>query len=97
MDLHVNNPQDSTTPVSIDSADYEQRLSSAVAAIRLSRLNSKGQPNLSIREAAKVFLISKSTLSDRYNGKLSRRDAHKNEQKLRPEAEKALVEWIKVM
>ncbi|KZT26593.1 hypothetical protein NEOLEDRAFT_1027515, partial [Neolentinus lepideus HHB14362 ss-1] len=51
----------------------------------------------SIREAAKGFEVSKSTLSDRYKGKVNRVKAHESQQNLSSAEELILVEWIKVM
>jgi len=49
---------------SVDSRNYEEHLGLAVAAVQQA-----GTDALSIREAAKAFNVSRSTLSDRLNGK----------------------------
>ncbi|TFK46919.1 hypothetical protein OE88DRAFT_1811454 [Heliocybe sulcata] len=82
---------------SVDSSDYEDRITLAVAAIECAGMNALGQPNLSIREASKAFNVSKSTLSDRLNGKSTKAKAREPQQKLCSEAEAALVDWIKIM
>jgi hypothetical protein len=60
-------------------------------------MKSDGQHVLSLRQAAKDYDVPRSTLTSRFNGMPTRKEAHEREQKLQPAQEKVLVEWIKVM
>jgi hypothetical protein len=49
-------------------AAAEATLQEALAAVLASGLNSKGQPILSLRSAAGIYLVKKTTLTAQYNG-----------------------------
>lgn len=51
--------------------------------------------SISLREAARLFALPKSSFTDFYNGRQSRREAHAAQQILTPEQELVLLEWIK--
>ena len=46
------------------------------------------------RAAARAYGLPRTTLRDRVNGATSRAIAHQNEQRLTPEQEQFLVDWI---
>ena len=75
----------------------EVRIQLALDAIQASGMKPDGQHKLSLRRAAKDFDVPRSTLTGRYNGTRTRKEAHECEQKLKPTQEEILVEWIKVM
>ncbi|KAF9477144.1 hypothetical protein BDN70DRAFT_774465, partial [Pholiota conissans] len=50
---------------------------------------------LSLRKAAKLFKVPRSTVTDRHNGLKTRRDAHEHQQNLTAVQEEILVEWAK--
>jgi transposase len=79
------------------SLSKEVRIRLAIDAVRASGTNSDGRFNLSLRQAAKEFDVARSTLTGRFNGMPTRKEAHEHEQKLQPAQEEVLVEWIKVM
>ena len=62
----------------------ESRLLLAIQAIRK-------DPHLSIRAAAKIYNISRTTLSERLGGRFSRRDIAANSRKLTDLEENAIV------
>jgi hypothetical protein len=65
----------------------EARIILAIEAIRTSR-------KLSCRKAAKIYNISHSTLSDRMNGRTSRRETKANCLKLSELEEEVLIRYI---
>lgn len=75
------------------SLSQEDRIQRAITAI--SRYAETGV-KYSIRRAAIDYDVPRSTLQDRYNGRLTRVQAHGSQQKLSPAQENILVEWIKV-
>jgi hypothetical protein len=80
-----------------EPVDQESHIQQAIHAIRESGTRPNGHPILSIRHAATTFGVPRSTLTDRFNGKLTHREAHVDEQNLTVVQEEVLVEWIKVM
>ncbi|KAF8060895.1 hypothetical protein FPV67DRAFT_1423145, partial [Lyophyllum atratum] len=50
-----------------------------------------------LRAAAKHFVVSRSALTARYNGRATRAEAHAAQQKLTPAQENVLKEWIKAL
>lgn len=75
-----------------DDLPYEERIQRAIEAV----LSSGGA--LSVRQAARDWDVSNSTLADRIKGnRKPRREAHAGEQKLTPLQELVLVEWVKVI
>ena len=67
----------------------------AISAIEQNRFKGSSNPIYLFHEAAQTFGISKTTLTERFNGRKTRQEAHKHEQKLDDAAQEALVEWIK--
>jgi hypothetical protein len=82
-----------------DFADLPQaeRMEHAMAALRASGTKPDGKPNISIWRVATQFEVPKSTLTDRWNGTHTRKEAHENELLVTAAQEEVLVEWIKVM
>ncbi|PSR73938.1 hypothetical protein PHLCEN_2v10245 [Hermanssonia centrifuga] len=83
--------------VDLDSLPKEEHIDCALAAVHAEGFKTNGQLNYSLHAAASDFKIPCSTLTARYNGTKTRKEAHKHEQKLSAEAEEVLVTWIKVM
>jgi hypothetical protein len=74
-----------------------QRIERALAALAASGTKRDGNPNLSIRKAAIGYEVPRSTLTDRWHGIPTRREAHAYQLLLTTAQEEVLVEWIKVM
>ena len=68
-------------------AEKESRIQQAVAALRRTR-------NLSIKRAAELFDVPRTTLSKRFRGRLSRRESHSYLRSLTLAEEDELVRWI---
>jgi hypothetical protein len=75
--------------------DLEARIQAALQAVNSSRSDSKGNPFLSLRSAAKQFDVSRSQLTARWNGRGTRASAHAAQQKMSPAQEDVLTDWIK--
>jgi hypothetical protein len=71
----------------MDSNSTESRLILALQAL-------KNDPNLSIKRAAQIYNIPRTTLSDRRAGKQSRRDIQPKSRKLTNSEELAIVQYI---
>jgi len=68
-------------------ADHEQIIEKTIADIKSGKVSS-------IRATANKYGIPRSTLQDRIKGKLSKHEARKHQQRLSPEQEEFLVDWI---
>jgi hypothetical protein len=88
---------ESSSGPDLASLSQEVRIGLAIDAVRTSGMTSDGRYKLSLRQAAKDYDVPRSTLTGRFNGMLTRKEAHEREQKLQPAQEEVLVEWIKVM
>lgn len=86
-----------TNSQDLDSLSQEQRIQLAIKAIHHSGTTSNGQPALSLRQAAKDFCVPRSTLTDRFNGVRTRKEAHEHELNMTAAQEEVLAEWTKVM
>lgn len=75
----------------------EAAIQVALEAVLASGLNKKNRPNLSLRKAAETYNVSRSALTGRWNGRLTRREAQVERQKLSPSQEEILKDWAKVM
>lgn len=78
----------------LESMAVEERIEYALDALVTLGVKPNGLPVYSIREASALFLVPNSTLHRRWNGGKSRQVAHKEQMKLRPGEEAALVSWI---
>ncbi|EKG09080.1 Helix-turn-helix Psq [Macrophomina phaseolina MS6] len=74
-------------PRKMESTRYEARINLALEALQENR-------NLSVRAAAKIYNVQRSTLQNRRVGKLARRDIPANSRKLTDLEEKAVIEHI---
>ena len=99
-------------PSDILDKSQEERMQLALAAIQGSGTKANGDPNYSVRQAAKDFNIPRTSISRRLKGTLlhcyvfvllsfceggkTRQEAHVNEQLLTAAQEEILVKWIKV-
>lgn len=68
-----------------DSDDPEERMHAAILAVRRSGLRPNKTHNLSLREAAELFNVRRSTLTSRFSGVKPRKEAHAHERVLSPE------------
>jgi hypothetical protein len=75
---------------------YEDRIQLAIKAIKAAGYKPNGDLQLSIRKAAGIYQISRSTLSNRMNGIQTHAVAHEKQQTLSAAEEEILVEWAKV-
>jgi len=87
----------STTHDDIQLIPKEDRMQAVIAAIEARGYKSNGDPILSLRSAASIWKVARSTLAARLNGVQSRSEAHSGEQLLTPNQEEILVKWTKVM
>lgn len=74
-----------------------QRMEHALAALIASGTKPDGNPNLSIRRAAQQFCVPRTTLTSRWNGTRTRKEAHEHQRLLTVAQEEILTDWIKVM
>jgi hypothetical protein len=86
-------------PLNLESLSIEERIQLALKAIEAAGRHPDGRPKLSLRKAAgpEGFQVPRSTLTNRFNGIRTRKEAHAHQQNLAPAQEGVLVEWIKVM
>ena len=90
-------PRIQIDPLDIENKSVEERVQLALAAIARNGFRPNGRPWLSLREAAKEYGITKGRLTNRFNGKQTKREAHQHEQVLDFAAKSVLVDWIKEM
>ena len=69
------------------SPSKEARLILALEALQ-------NKKNLSLRDAAKIYNVSRTTLTQRRNGRTARRDLPANSRQLTDSEEKAIVQYI---
>lgn len=67
----------------------------AIDMIKQNGFKASGKPKCSFREAAEMFRLSKTTLTERFKGRGTPQGCHKHEQKLDDASQDTLVEWIK--
>lgn len=75
--------------------EKEQQIRLALAAVMDSGMKACGKPNLSLRKAAMIYGVQKTTLTERYKGRRSRAEVNRSNQKLTPPQEDILKAWIK--
>jgi hypothetical protein len=92
-----NSPLVIVDPLDLEGKTSEERLQLALSAISRNGLKANGRPIYPIREAARAFGVSKTTLTARFNGRKTRIKAHEDERKLSVGCEHALVEWVAEM
>ncbi|KAJ3534000.1 hypothetical protein NM688_g7200 [Phlebia brevispora] len=81
----------------LDDLSPEDRIQLALEAVCDSGLKPNGDPCLSLRQAAQIYRVSHSTLTARFHGRPTCRQAHEHERKLSQIQENVLVAWIKVV
>jgi hypothetical protein len=94
MPSHPKAPRIQVDPLDIENKTDEERIQLALEAVKINGFRPNGRPWLSLREAASSFNVKKTTLTARFNGRKTRREAHEQQKALSAGAEKALVEWI---
>jgi hypothetical protein len=94
---HLKLPIMPQSPSELLDLTQVQRMELALAALVASGTKPNGHPNLSIRQTAILYEVPRSTLTDRWNGTLTRKEGHAHELLLTPAQEEVLVDWIKVM
>jgi hypothetical protein len=81
----ISPPQ--TNSSSISSQMDEEAIGEAIDGLNSGQFTSR-------RAAARHFNVNANTIDNRMKGKLSRQQAHENEQNLSPEEEQLLLAWI---
>ncbi|KAJ3576997.1 hypothetical protein NP233_g9 [Leucocoprinus birnbaumii] len=79
------------------TAESEGAIQAALEEVCASGLNSNGYPNLSLLKAAANYGVSRTTLTARWNGRLTRQEAHIPQQLLPPPQENLIKEWLKAL
>lgn len=82
----------SSRPSYIEEKSVEEHLQLALDAIAVNGFKPNGRPWLSLREAARTYQVSKTTLTARFNGRKCKRESHEHEKTLSCGEEAALVE-----
>lgn len=82
-------------PLDLEGKPTEERIHMAIAAIERNGLRDNGNPIYPFRQAAHDFNVSKTTLTARFKGRKTKKEAHEKERKLTTAHEQVLVEWIK--
>jgi hypothetical protein len=95
--LTFPHPPTMECPLDLESLAVEERIQHSLKAIEVAGRHPDGRLKLSIRKAAETFRVPRSTLTNRFNGVRTRKEAHAHQQNLAPAQEEVLVEWIKVM
>jgi hypothetical protein len=90
-------PRIQVDPLDLEGKTDEQRIQLALDAVAKNGFKANGRPWLSLREAATCFNVGKTTLTARFNGRKTKKEAHVHEKTLSFAAEAALVEWIAEM
>lgn len=83
--------------MSNSSLSNEECILLALCAIQLSGVKPDGDPCLSLRQAAADYGVSRTTLTARFHGRKTRKEAHEKELKVTKEEEDVLVAFTKVM
>jgi hypothetical protein len=84
-------------PVNLEAFDDDERYQLAIDQILLSERSENGNYGYSIRNAARDFMLKRSTLMDRLKGCPPRRQANEDQKLLSASQEEVLVEWVKTM
>lgn len=95
--LKCTEPTVQVDPLNLEGKTVEEHLQLAIAAIYQNGFKKNGNPVFSFREAANIYGVSKTTLTERFHGSQTKTAAHEKEHKLSPACEEALVKWIKKM
>jgi hypothetical protein len=74
----------------------ESKIQAALVVVRSCGRKLSGAPKYPLRQAAEDFEVPRSTLTDRYNGRLTHRQAAVKQQRLPPVQENLIAEWAKV-
>ena len=90
-------PQIQVDPLDLEGKTQEDRVQLALAAITRNGFKGNGRPWLSLREAARLFGVTKTTLTARFNGRKTCKEAHEQQQALSFAEERVLVDWLKEM
>lgn len=86
-----------STSADILSLPQEDRIQFAITAIAEAGCKPNGDHRLSIRQAANMYHVPRSTLGDRMKGVHTRVEAHAGEQNLTLAEEGILVDWAKAL
>lgn len=94
MPNHCKNSRIEVDPLDLEGKTTDQCIALALEAVTVNGFRPNGRPWLSLCEAAAAYNISKTTLTARFNGRQTRKQAHEQEKTLSLAAEQVLVEWI---
>lgn len=75
-------PRVQVDPLDLESKTDEERIQLALDAVARNGFKANGRLWLSLREAAGCFNVSKSTLTARFNGQKSKKEAREHEKTL---------------
>lgn len=95
--MPVQEPRIQVDSLDLEDKSDEERVQMALQAIARNGFKQNGRPWLSLREAALHFKVHKNRLTARFNGRQSKKEAHKHEKALNFAEEKALVDWVREM
>lgn len=93
-------PEDLPVPLidAMKDKSMEERYASAVDAMHASGYHNNGDTKLSLRRAAELYGVFRSTLERRFKGTARpHTTAHENQQKLTHAEEEVLVHWARHM
>lgn len=88
-------PRIQVDPLDLENKTEEGRIQLAIEAIGRNGFTPSGKLWLPLREAARAFEVKRATLTARFNGRKTRKEAHESEKALSFAEERALVDWIK--
>lgn len=94
MPKPCTNPRIQVDPLDLEEKSVDERIELALRAVTINGFKPNGRPWLSLREAASAYGVSKTTLTARFNGRKTRKEAHQHEMTLTHAQEEVLVEWI---
>ena len=97
MPSNHTEPTVQVNPPDLAEKTTEECLQLALAAINQNGFKKNGYPIFSFCEAANIYSVSKTTLTERFHECQMKTEAHKKKHKLSPACKEALVEWIKKM
>lgn len=75
----------------------EDRIQLAIKAISEAGYKPDGNPHVSVRKAASIYQVPRSTLGDRMKGLPTRAEAHADQRALSAAEEEVLVNWAKAL
>ena len=72
-------PRIQVDPLDLENKSDEELIQMALEAVKRNGFKENGQPWLPLREAACLFKVSKTKLTQRFNGRKTKKEAHEHE------------------